>query len=95
LFPATTNIIVANLVEVTLLILTLDGLALAVNNGILRDDAVLWGINLHNLKFYLSHTTSYCEQVALTHWSVGFAEVRSEVDVEEGAGETLDGIGDR
>jgi hypothetical protein len=93
LLAATTNIIVANLVEVTLLILSLDGLTLAVNNCVLGNNAVLWGVDLHDLKLDLSHTTSYCEQVTLADWSVCLTEVRSEVDIEEGAGQTLNGIG--
>jgi hypothetical protein len=72
----------------------LDGLTLAVNNCVLSNNAILWGIDLHNLKFNLSHTTSYCEQVTLSDWSVGLAEVGSEVDIEEGAGQTLNGVGD-
>jgi hypothetical protein len=42
----------------------------------------------------LSHTTTDCEQVTLSDWSVGLAEVWGKKDVEEGAGETLDGVGD-
>jgi hypothetical protein len=93
LLAATTNIVITDLVEVALLILSLDWLTLAVNNCVLGNNAVLWRVDLHNLKFDLSHTTSYCEQVTLAHWSVGFAEVGSEVNVEEGAGKTLNGIG--
>lgn len=95
LLAATTDIVVTNLVEVTLLILALDGLALAVNNCVLGNNAVLWRVDLHNLKLDLSHTTSYCEQVTLADWSVGLAEVGSEVDIEERTGKTFDGIGNR
>jgi hypothetical protein len=94
LLAASTNIIVANLVEVALLILSLDGLTLAVNNCVLGNNAVFGRVNLHNLKFDLSHTTSYCEQVTLSDWSVGLAEVGCKVDIEERAGQALDGISD-
>jgi hypothetical protein len=94
LLAASTNIIIANLVEVSLLVLSLDGLTLAVNNCVLGNNAVLRRVNLHNLKFDLSHTTSYCEQVTLSDWPVGLTEIGSEVDVEERAGQALDGISD-
>lgn len=94
LFPATTNVIVTDLVEVVLLILALNGLALAVDDGVLRYNTVLWGIHLDNLEFYLPHTTTYCEQVTLADGSVGLTEVGGEENVEEGASDTLDGISD-
>jgi hypothetical protein len=94
LFPAATNIIVANLVQVALLILSLDGLTLAVNNRVLCNDTVLWGIDFHHLEFNLSHTTSDGKCITDPQRTVGFAEVGGKVDIEERAGKTLDGIGD-
>jgi hypothetical protein len=95
LFPATTNVIVTDFIEVTLLVLSLDGLTLAVNNCVLCDNTELRGVDLHNLKLHLSHTASYCEQVTLSDWSVGLAEVGGEVDIEKGAGQALDGVSNR
>jgi hypothetical protein len=58
LLSASTNVIVTNLVEVVLLLVSLNGLALAVDDGILCDDTILRGVDLDNLEFYLSHTTT-------------------------------------
>jgi len=95
LLANTTDVVVADFVEVTLLILALDGLTFAVNDRVLCDDAELWGIHLDNLELDLSHATSACEEVALADGSVCLAEVGSEEDVEEGAGDTLNCVGDR
>jgi hypothetical protein len=95
LFPATTNVIVTDFIEVTLLIFSLDRFTLAVNHCVLCNNTELGGVNLHNLKLHLSHATSYCEQVTLADWSVGLAEVGSEVDIEERAGQALNGVGNR
>jgi hypothetical protein len=94
LFPAATDIIISDLVEVTLLILTLDGFTFTVNNCVLSNDTVLGRVDLHHLKFYLPHATTHCEQVTLSHRAVGFTEVWSKENVEQGASETLDGVGD-
>jgi hypothetical protein len=42
----------------------------------------------------LSHATSNCEQIALSDGSVCFAEVWGKEDIEEGAGQAFNGIGD-
>jgi hypothetical protein len=95
LLANTTNVVVADLVEVTLLVLALDGLTFAVDDGVLCDDAKLWGIHLDNLELDLSHATSACEEITLANGSVGLAEVGSEEDVEERASDTLNCVGDR
>jgi len=95
LLANTTNVVVADLVEVTLLVLALDGLTFAVDDSVLCDNAKLWGIHLDNLELDLSHTATDCEEVALADGSVCLAEVGSEEDVEEGAGDALDCVGDR
>jgi hypothetical protein len=82
LLAASTNVVIANLVQVVLFLLSLDRFALAVNNGILGYDTVFRGIHLDDLEFNLSHTTTYDEQVSLLDWSVGFAEVWGEENVE-------------
>ncbi|KAI6751077.1 hypothetical protein HG530_013991 [Fusarium avenaceum] len=53
LLSASTDVIVANLVEVVLLLVSLNGFALAVDDGILCDDTILRGVDLDNLEFYL------------------------------------------
>jgi hypothetical protein len=82
LLPAATNVVIANLVEVALLIFALDGLAFAVDDGILCNNAELWRVDLNNLELHLSHTTAGCESVALAYWPVGFAEVWGKENVE-------------
>ncbi|TFB02298.1 hypothetical protein CCMA1212_006004 [Trichoderma ghanense] len=93
LLAASTNVVIADLVQVVLLLVALNGLALTVDDGVLGDDAVFRGIYLDDLEFHLSHATTDNEQVSLLHRSVGFAEVWGEEDVEEGASEALDGVG--
>jgi hypothetical protein len=58
LLSASTNVVVANLVEVVLLLVALNGLTLAVNDSILCNNTVLWGIDLDDLELYLPHTTA-------------------------------------
>jgi hypothetical protein len=93
LLAAATNVIISNFVKVVLLLVSLDGLALAVDDGILCDDTELWRVDLDNLELHLSHATTDNEKVALADWSVSFPEVGSEENIEERAGDTLDGIG--
>jgi hypothetical protein len=50
LLAAASDIIVTDIGQVALFIFTLDGLALGVNDGVLRDDAVLGRIGLDNLE---------------------------------------------
>jgi hypothetical protein len=94
LLANTTNVVVTNLVEVALLIFALDGLTFAVDNSVLCDNTELWGIDLDDLELDLSHATSACEEIALADGAVCLAEVGSEEDVEEGAGDALDCVGD-
>ena len=58
------------------------------------NDAVLRGVNLDNLELDLPHATTDDEEVSLTDRPVGLTEVRRKENVEEGAGNTLDSIGD-
>ncbi len=95
LFPTTTDIIVADVVEVALFILTLDGFTLAVDDGVLGDDAVRWRVNLDHLELHLSHTAAHGEEIILPQWAIGLAEVRSQEDVKERARDTLDRVCDR
>jgi len=95
LLSAATNVIVADFVEVALLIFTLNGLAFAVDDGVLGDDTELGGVDFNHFELDLSHTATCGECVALTHRSICFAEVWGEEDVEDASGETFDSIGDR
>jgi hypothetical protein len=95
LLAATTNVIVADLIQIVLLLVTLDGLALAVDDGVLSDDAVLGGVDLDDFELYLPHAAAHDEQVALSNGPVGLTEVGSEENIEQGAGDALDGIRNR
>ena len=95
LLAAATDIIVADLVKVVLLLVALDGLALAVDDGVLSDNAILWWVHLNNLELDLPHTTADNKEIALPDGAVGLAEVGSKEDVEEGSSDALNGIGDR
>jgi hypothetical protein len=94
LFAATTDIVVSNIVEITLLVLALDRLALAVDHSVLGNDAVLWRVHLDDLELNLTHTSAHSEEIALSDWSVGLAEVWGKEDIKERAGQALNGICD-
>ncbi len=94
LFAASTDIIVANLIQVTLLIFSLNRLALSMDDGVLRNNAELWWIDLDNLEFNLPHATTHSEKVALPYRTVCFAEIWGEENVKERACKTLNSIGD-
>jgi hypothetical protein len=66
-----------------------------VDDGVLCNNAIFWRINLNNLELHLSHSSSDCEKVALSNRSISFAEVWSKEDVEQGASEAFDRVGDR
>ena len=95
LFSAATNIIISNLIEVSFLILALNGLAFTVDDGILCNNAELGRIHLNYLELHLTHATSTCEEVALADWTVSFPEVRGEEDIEESSSTALNGVGKR
>jgi hypothetical protein len=63
-FSAATNIIVADFVEMSVLIFALDRFALAVLDGILSKNTKLEGIDLDNLELCLPQTGSDCEESA-------------------------------
>jgi hypothetical protein len=55
-FSAATNIIVADFVEMSVLIFALDRFALAVLDGVLSNNTILEGIDLDNLELCLPQT---------------------------------------
>lgn len=94
LFPAATNVIVSNLIQVTLFVFSLDGLSFAMDDRILCNNAKLWRIHLDDLELHLSHTTTASEGIALSDGPVGFAEVWGEEDIKQIAGKAFDGVCD-
>jgi hypothetical protein len=94
LLSASSNIFVTDLIQVSFLVFTLDGLALAMDDCILGNDAILRRVDLHDFEFHLPHATTDCEEVALSDRSVGLAEVWGKENVEQGAGQALDSISD-
>ncbi len=95
LLSATTDVIIANLVEISFFIFALNRIAFAVDDSVLGHDAILRRIDFDDFELDLSHAGSNCEKIALSDGSVGFAEVGSKEDIEEGAGQAFDGVGDR
>jgi hypothetical protein len=93
LLPAASDIIVSDLVEVALLVFALDGLALAVDNCVLCNNAVLWGVHLDDLELDRPHGGPAGEGVALSERPVCLAEVGRKENVEERTSEALDGVG--
>jgi hypothetical protein len=83
LLAASTNIIVPNFVQISFLILPLDWIALGVDDGILRDDAVLCWVGFDHLELDRPHTTANEERIALADWAIGFEEVGLQVDFED------------
>lgn len=94
LLAAATNIVVSNLVEIVLLLIALDGLALAVDDGVLGDNTVFRRVDVDHLEFDLPHAAADEEEVTLADRPVSLEEVGREKDIEKGAGEALDGVGD-
>jgi hypothetical protein len=64
LLSATANIIVADLVELLLLLLALDGLAFTVDDGVWGDDAEGGGVRVNNLELDSTHASAHKEEVA-------------------------------
>lgn len=72
LFAAASDVVVADVGEVILLVLALDGLALSVNDGVLGNNAVLRRIRLDHLELNRAHTAADKEGVALANGPVGW-----------------------
>ena len=91
LLAASADVVVSDVVGL-LLVLPLDGLTLAVDDGVGRHDAVGGGVGLDDLELDGVHGGPDEEEVALLDGPVGLEEVGLEVDVEEVAGDALDGV---
>lgn len=94
LLAAAANVVVADLIQIVFLLITLDRLAFAVNDGVLGNDAVLWGVDVDHLELNLAHAAANEEEVALTNRPVGLEEIWGKKDVKQGPGEALDSVGD-
>jgi hypothetical protein len=92
LLAAATDVVVADLGQVVLLVLALDRLALSVDNRVLRDDAVLGRVRLDDLELDAPRSALGEEDVALADGTVRLEEVGLEEDVEDVARETLDRV---
>merc|ERR1719440_2620001 len=79
-------------VVLALLVLSLDGLALAVDHRVGRDNAVLVRIGLDDLELDGAHAAAAEEEVVLPHRPVRLHKVRLEEDVEQVARDALDGV---
>ena len=92
LLADTTEVIVTDLIKL-LLIAALDGLAVAVDDCLGRNDAVfsLSGVDVHDLELDRVEASDD-EGVALAKGTVGGQEVGLEIGLEEVALETLNGV---
>jgi hypothetical protein len=94
LLSTSSNIIVTDLVEVVLLVLTVERITLAKDDSVLCNDTALWWVKLDNLELCLFlERRSDGKDVANVYWSVCFQKVLLEVNLEEVTGETFDGVG--
>jgi hypothetical protein len=91
LFPAASDIIIANVVEL-LLVLSVDGLSLSVKHGGGCDNTELLGFGGNDFELYGFEVAADDEEVALLDGSVGVLEVGDEVGLGEVATDTLDGV---
>ncbi|KAH3679511.1 hypothetical protein WICPIJ_008612 [Wickerhamomyces pijperi] len=89
LLSATTKIVVTDFVDVVFFVFSVDWLTFRVDDSVLRDNGVFGWLNVNNLEFNLSHTTTDNEVVTFLDWSVGFNEVWLQVDIEQGPSQTL------
>src|SRR5271170_3932436 len=94
LFPATTDVIITDIIQVLFLVFTIERITLAVNDCILCNDTILGRIDLDDFEFHGPHTSTDGEQITLSDGSVRFEEIWFEVDIEEGPSETFDCICD-
>jgi hypothetical protein len=88
------DIIVTYFVE-PLLVLSVDGLALAEDLRVRCNDAVLSGIRLDNLELNSTHPTSRKESVAFTDGTVGLKEVWLQVHVKQVTADALNRVTER
>jgi hypothetical protein len=94
LLPTPTDVIVTDIIQVSFFVLTLDRLALTVDDGILSDYAIRRRINLDNLEFNLSHATANGEEIVLPERPISLTEVGCKEDVEERACKALHSVRD-
>jgi len=92
MLPAPSNVVVPDIGKVGLFVLALDGLAFAVDHGVLCDNAVLGRVRLDDLELDRTSSSSCDEGVALSHGAVGLEEVGLDEDVEEVSGQALNAV---
>jgi hypothetical protein len=88
LFAHAPDVVVTYFVK-PLFVFPVDGLALAEDLCVRRNDAVLSGIRLDNLEFHSAHPTSSEESVALTNGTVGLKEIRLQVYIKQVTADAL------
>mmetsp|Transcript_62640 Transcript_62640/g.175079 ORF Transcript_62640/g.175079 Transcript_62640/m.175079 type:complete len:229 (+) Transcript_62640:1885-2571(+) len=94
LLSTATNVIVTYVVHL-LLVLTFDGVTLAMDDGVGRHDHELAGVHADNLELNRPEAAAHQEEIALAGRPVGLQEVRLQVRVEEVPGDALDGVVER
>lgn len=63
--------------------LSLDGISLAVNDGVGSHNAEGSGVSLNYLELHCSHASSDDQHVVLVYWPVGLHEIRLQVNLEQ------------
>merc|ERR1719379_2169000 len=94
LLLAPADVVVPDIVKL-LLVLTLDRFALAVNDGVGRDNAELTRVNADHLELDRAEPKPREEAVTLAHRAVRFLEIRLEVRIEDVARDAFDGVVER
>ena len=91
LAATSSNIIIPHLVQL-FLVLSLDGLSLAVDLSVGGDHSILLGVHLHHLELHGMHGLSDEKEVTFAQRTVSLQKVWLEVDVKEVARHSLDGV---
>merc|ERR1719244_1436673 len=91
LLPTASYVIITNGIE-SILLFPLDRFSLAMDDSVGSHNTVGRRICLDHFELHSPHPTSHDEGVSLVNWSVGFKEVRLQVDLEPVASEALNTV---
>ena len=91
LLAAATNVIVANLLGIVLVV-SVDGFSLIEQSSGGSDNAILARVHIHDLELDGAETSSHHEGVALLDGAVAVLEVRDEVSLGEVSSDSFDRV---
>ena len=78
LLTASTNVIIANLLSIVLIV-TIDGLSLIKQGGLVSDNSILRWVHIDDLELYGAESTPHNEGVVLLDWTECVLEVWDQV----------------